>query len=80
MRTPTPPGAGLPGELILDQDEISPRLQAWLAGAPAAQTVTLEQLSDGRLIVRPMPDVDPLLLAHLRVAIARYHEALTNLT
>ncbi len=69
-----------PSELILEPAEISPRLRAWLAGTPAAQTVTLEQLADGRLIVRPMPDVDPLLLAHLRVTIARYREALTNLS
>ena len=67
-------------DIILEAHEISPRWQAWLAQAAPAQTVVIEQLGDGRVVLRPMPTIDPVLLAHVRVTIARYHEALTNLT
>ncbi len=67
-------------DIILEAHEISPRWQAWLAQAARAQTVIIEQLEDGRVVLRPMPAIDPVLLAHVRVTMARYHEALTNLT
>ncbi|NJK78389.1 MAG: hypothetical protein HC893_07550 [Chloroflexaceae bacterium] len=67
-------------ELILTLDDLPPRLRAWLEQAPAAMTVSLERLGEQKLVLRPMPDVDPLLLAHIRVTIAKYHEALMNLT
>jgi len=67
-------------DIILEAHEISPRWQAWLAQAAPAQTVVIERLEDGRVVLRPMPTVDPVLLAHVRVTMARYHEALTNLT
>jgi hypothetical protein len=68
-------------ELLLSEDELSPALREWLAQAPtAAFVVALERLPDGRVLLRSLPEVDPLLLAHVRVTMAKYHEALMNLS
>lgn len=68
-------------ELLLHDDELPERLRDWLAGAPAAAfALALERLDDGRVLLRPLPDVDPVLLARIRVTMARYREALMNLT
>lgn len=68
-------------ELILEPDEIGGRLRAWLDAAPAAAlAVALERLPDGRLLLRPVPEASPELLARLRVTMAKYREALMNLT
>lgn len=67
-------------EIILSEDELSPRMRAWLAQARTdAFVVSCERLQDGRLRLRPLRDVDPLLLAHVRTTIGNYHEALMNL-
>jgi hypothetical protein len=68
-------------ELLLREDELPEPLRAWLAAAPAgAFALAVERLDDGRLLLRPLPEASPELLARLRVTIARYHEALMNLT
>jgi hypothetical protein len=68
-------------DLLLSPDELPPRLRAWLDNASsAACVVSLEQLPDGRLLLRPAPDLDPQLVAHVRVTMAKYHEALMNLS
>jgi hypothetical protein len=67
-------------ELLLEEHELPERLREWLATAPAALALTLEQLSDGRVLLRPNPEVDPTLLAQLRVTMAKYREALMNLS
>jgi hypothetical protein len=68
-------------EILLETNELSPRLSAWLADAPeVAFAVAIERLSDGRVLVRPLPDASPELIAQLRVTMAKYREALMNLT
>jgi hypothetical protein len=68
-------------DLILSEDELSDRLQAWLnSNSSHKMVVSVERLSDGRLLLRYLPDADPLLLAHVRVSLSKYHEALMNLT
>lgn len=68
-------------DILLERHELGERLKAWLAGAPAeAFAISLEQLSDGRVLLRPLPEASPELLARLRVTMAKYREALMNLT
>jgi hypothetical protein len=68
-------------ELLLNEDELPETLRNWLASAPsAAFALAVERTNDGRVLLRPLPEASPELLAHLRVTIAKYHEALMNLT
>jgi hypothetical protein len=67
-------------DLLLRADELPPRLLAWLGTDRPAQVVSLELLLDGTMIVRPLLEVEPALIAQVGVAIAKYHDALTNLT
>lgn len=68
-------------DLLLEEGELGERLRAWLAAAPdGAFAVSLERLSDGRVLLRPLPEATPELLARLRVTLAKYREALMNLT
>jgi hypothetical protein len=68
-------------EILLEESELDARLQAWLTTAPeGAFAVSLERLGDGRVLLRPLPEATPELLARLRVTMARYREALMNLT
>jgi hypothetical protein len=68
-------------EFVLSEDELPEPLRAWLATAPeGAFALALERLGGGRLLLRPLPEASPELLARLRVTIAKYHEALMNLS
>jgi hypothetical protein len=68
-------------DLLLNESELPEALRAWLAGAPeGAFAVSLERLADGRVLLRPLPEATPELLARLRVTMAKYREALMNLT
>lgn len=68
-------------DLLLHEAELPAALRDWLEAAPgAAFAVSLERLSDGRLLLRPLPEASPELLARLRVTMAKYREALMNLT
>jgi hypothetical protein len=68
-------------DLILLEEELSPRLRAWLNSSRSdATVVSMERLSDGRLRLRRVPEVDPLLLAHVRVTLAKYNEGMMHLT
>jgi hypothetical protein len=68
-------------DLLLTEAELPEALQSWLETAPtAAFAVSLERLADGRLLLRPLPEASPELLARLRVTMAKYREALMNLT
>jgi hypothetical protein len=54
-------------------------MQAWLDSQPAV-VVSIERLSQDRLLLRPLPGVSPELVARIRVTLAQYREALMNLT
>jgi hypothetical protein len=68
-------------DLLLSEADLPAALREWLADAPdAAFAVSMERLSDGRLLLRPLPEASPELLARLRVTMAKYREALMNLS
>jgi hypothetical protein len=68
-------------DLLIEEHELSERLRAWLEEAPAAAfAVSVERLADGRVLLRPLPEASPELLARLRVTMAKYREALMNLS
>jgi hypothetical protein len=66
-------------ELELSAAELPEAMHAWLAMQPAV-VVSIERISDDRFVVRPLPDIAPELLARARVTMAKYREALMNLT
>ncbi|MBP1467691.1 hypothetical protein EYB53_018395 [Candidatus Chloroploca sp. M-50] len=68
-------------DLLLEEYELCAALRTWLEQAPpTAFAVSLERLSDGRVLLRPLPEASPELLARLRITMAKYREALMNLT
>ncbi len=68
-------------DLLLHDDELPERLRNWLNAFPqTAWAIALERLPDGRVLLRGLPDVDPVMLARIKVTMAKYHEALMNLT
>jgi hypothetical protein len=68
-------------ELLIDAADVPAALQAWFTAHDTAATVTtIERLSDGRLLIRPVPGVSAELIARLRITMARYDEALRNLS
>lgn len=66
-------------ELELSAAELPAAMRAWLDVQPAV-VILIERVGDGAVVARPLPEVDPALLARVRVTIAKYHEALMNLT
>ena len=66
-------------ELELSAAELPEAVRAWLEEQPAV-VVSIERAGAGRVIVRPLPDVAPDVLARTRVTMAQYREALMNLT
>jgi hypothetical protein len=59
--------------------ELPEAIRAWLESQPAV-ILSLEPISADRLLARRLPDIDPALVAHVRVTMAKYREALMNLT
>ena len=66
-------------DLELSTAELPEAMRAWLELQPAV-VVSIERIGDGRVLVRPLPDIAPELLARVRVTMAQYREALMNLT
>jgi hypothetical protein len=66
-------------ELELSAAELPEAVRAWLELQPAV-VISIERIGANRLLLRPLPDVAPELLARARVTIAQYREALMNLT
>ncbi len=63
----------------LTDEQLPAPLSALLDASPAV-VVTLERLPDGRVVARPLHDVPPEMIAHAQVTLAKYREALMNLT
>lgn len=59
--------------------ELPEAVRAWLEAQPAV-IVSIEPISSDRLLVRRLSDVDPALVARVQVTMAKYREALMNLT
>jgi hypothetical protein len=66
-------------ELELSAAELPEAVLAWLEEQPAV-VVSIERTSAGGVVIRPLPEVAPDLLARARVTMAQYREALMNLT
>ena len=66
-------------DLELPRAELPEAMRAWLTAQPAI-IVSVEQLGSDRVLVRPLSEIDPALVARARVTMAKYREALMNLT
>jgi hypothetical protein len=66
-------------ELELSAAELPEAVLAWLEEQPAV-VVSIERAISGRVIVRPLPEIAPDLLARACVTMAQYREALMNLS
>lgn len=66
-------------DLELSAAELPEAVRAWLEEQPAV-VVSIERIGPNRVLLRPLPDVAPELLARARVTMAKYREALMNLT
>jgi hypothetical protein len=66
-------------DLELPTAELPEAMRAWLEVQPAI-VMSIEYVGTDRVLVRPLPGIDPRLLARARVTMAKYHEALMNLT
>jgi hypothetical protein len=66
-------------DLELTTAELPEAMRAWLESQPAV-VVSVERAGSDRVVVRPLAGIDPALLARVRVTIAKYREALMNLT
>jgi len=59
--------------------ELPEAVRAWLADHPAV-VVAIERIDSERALVRLLPGVAPETIAHAQVTMAKYREALMNLT
>jgi hypothetical protein len=66
-------------ELELSAAELPEAMRAWFEEQPAV-VVSIERIAGDRVVVRLLPGISPELIAHIRVTIAQYREALMNLT
>ena len=66
-------------ELELTAAELPEAMRAWLESQPAV-VVSIERVGAETIVVRPLEGIDPVLVARVRVTMAKYHEALMNLT
>ena len=66
-------------DLELSAAELPEAMRAWLEAQPAV-VIAVERLSADRVLLRRLPGVDAQLVARARVTLAKYREALMNLT
>ena len=65
----------------LPADAVPPALADWISGCGAgALLVSLERLTDGRVVLQALPDVDPTLVARIRKILAQHADVLRRLT
>jgi hypothetical protein len=66
-------------DLELSAAELPEAMRAWLEAQPAI-LIVVEQFGPDRVLLRQLPGVDPQLVVRARVTLAKYREALMNLT
>lgn len=71
--------SGHTNDVILPTAEVSAAMRAWLADGSAV-VVVVEQNANGDVRLRPLDTVQPEVIARLQVSLAKYREALMNLT
>lgn len=59
--------------------ELPEAVRAWLGAQPAV-VVLIERVNADRVLLRALPDVAPDVVARAQVTLAKYREALMNLT
>lgn len=71
-----------PSEMLtLAAEAVPPELAAWIdALEQPALLVSIERLSDGRLVLQTVPGVDPAFVARLRKILAQHADVLRRLT
>jgi hypothetical protein len=71
-----------PSEIFtLAADTAPPELTAWIDGQEQpALLVSVERLTDGRVVFQTMPGVDPAFVARLRKILAQHADVLRRLT
>ncbi|NJN18825.1 MAG: hypothetical protein HC822_22495 [Oscillochloris sp.] len=68
-------------DLVLNEADLPAMLRDWLEAAPdQAFVIAIERMERGRILLRPLPEASPLLIAQLRITMAKYRETLMNLT
>lgn len=65
--------------LELATAELPEAVRAWLAERSAV-VLSIEVVDGERVLIRPLPNVAPEIIAQAQVTIAKYREALMNLT
>lgn len=65
--------------LELSTAELPEAMRAWL-DEQSAVVVSFERLDAERVLIRRLPDVAPEIIARAQVTLAKYREALMNLT
>lgn len=66
-------------DLELSAADLPEAMRAWLERRPAV-VISIERAAEGRVVVRALPEIAPELIARARVTMAKYREALMNLT
>lgn len=66
-------------DIELSTAELPEAMRAWLESQPAV-VISIERVGANRVMLRPLPDIAPELIARARVTMAKYREALMNLT
>jgi hypothetical protein len=67
--------------LTLAADAAPPQLAAWIdAQEQPALLVSVERLTDGRVVLQTVPGVDPAFVARLRKILAQHADVLRRLT
>lgn len=66
-------------DLELTTAELPEAMRVWLESQPAV-VVAIERIGEDRVVIRPLPGVAPEVFARARVTMAKYREALMNLT
>ena len=66
-------------DLELSAAELPEAMRAWLESQPAV-VISVERIGADRVMLRPLPEIAPELIARARVTMAKYREALMNLT
>jgi|GEM_PF-1582636 hypothetical protein len=68
-------------DLIIPSEEVPEIVRAWLKErGTTAVLAAIEEMPDGNLLVRDIPDIDPAFVMRVRETFAKYRESLMNLT
>lgn len=68
-------------DLIIPSEEVPEIVRTWLKErGTTAVLAAIEEMPDGNLLIRDIPDIDPAFVMRVRETFAKYRESLMNLT